>query len=216
MPKLFNFKPYLKNKRFLLLAGLSLAFLAASLVVNLYAGQYADSRESNAVTDLILSNIRVYDVDIIFVYGILALIFLILFLSLAKLNCLPFIASSIALFVLIRSGFIILTHIAPFPTHVIVDPTGLFSGLFNKFSFTSDLFFSGHTGLPYLMALVFWQDKFWRYFFIALAAFFGVVVLMGHLHYSIDVLAAFFITYSIYHLAVTFFQPQKKLFDQGL
>jgi len=36
--------------------------------------------------------------------------------------------------------------------------------------------------------------------FIFLSISFGVIVLLGHLHYSIDVLAAFFITYTIRHI----------------
>jgi hypothetical protein len=42
---------------------------------------------------------------------------------------------------------------------------------------------------------------------------FGIVVLLGHLHYSIDVLSAFFITYSIYHICELFFKTDKKIFD---
>jgi len=66
------------------------------------------------------------------------------------------------------------------------------------------------------MALVSGITSFCVYFFIAASIFFGVVVLLGHLHYSIDVLAAFFITYSIYRLAVLFFPRAKKLSDRGL
>ena len=34
---------------------------------------------------------------------------------------------------------------------------------------------------------------------------FGTAVLLGHLHYSIDVFSAFFITYAIFHLAIWLF-----------
>ena len=53
-----------------------------------------------------------------------------------------------------------------------------------------------------------------RIFFTAVAIFFGIIVLMGHLHYSIDVLSAFFITYSIYHIAKFLFKEDKILFDK--
>ncbi|HBB03313.1 TPA: hypothetical protein DCZ39_00140 [Patescibacteria group bacterium] len=53
--------------------------------------------------------------------------------------------------------------------------------------------------MPFLMALIFWKNKLMRYAFILAAMSFGIIVLLGHLHYSIDVLAAFFITYTINH-----------------
>ena len=81
------------------------------------------------------------------------------------------------------------------------------------FAFGGDLFFSAHTGTPFLMALAFWDNKFLRILFIVTAVFFGVIVLLGHFHYSIDVLAAFFITYTIYHMAEIIFKKDKKCFD---
>ncbi len=86
----------------------------------------------------------------------------------------------------------------------------------SKFAFGGDLFFSGHTGLPFLMALVFWKKPILRYFFIASAIGFGAVVLLTHLHYSIDVLSAFFITYTIFHIAEFLFRKDRKLFYSGL
>ena len=80
------------------------------------------------------------------------------------------------------------------------------------FTFTGDMFFSAHTGLPFLAALLFWQNKIWRYVFLISSLIFGATVLLGHLHYSIDVFSAFFITYGIYHLAIKFFPKDYKLF----
>ena len=37
---------------------------------------------------------------------------------------------------------------------------------------------------------------------------------MGHLHYSIDIFAAFFITYAIYHIAVQIFKKEKLMSDR--
>lgn len=204
---------YLKNKKYLLAVLFSVALLAASFIVNFYAGSYATEKISSPVTDLILSNIPVFDVDFLFVYGPLAIYLIIALLCLKKPARLPFVFNTIALFILIRSAFITLTHIGPFPGRTPIDYT---SRVVHDLTFGGDLFFSGHTGLPFLLALIFWENKFWRVFFIAAAVFFGVVVLLGHLHYSIDVLAAFFITYSIYRLATIFFRSNKQIFDQGL
>jgi hypothetical protein len=62
----------------------------------------------------------------------------------------------------------------------------------NSIFYGGDLFFSGHTGLPFLAALAFWHIPTLRIFYLASTWYFGTVVLLGHYHYSIDVLAALF------------------------
>jgi len=206
------YKPYFIDKRFLLSSGSALILLVISFFVNFFAGTYASSVESNSVTDIILSHIRVYDVDAVFIYGALFFIFFIIYLCFRYPNYLPFTIKAIALFTVIRSMFIVLTHIAPFPTVVSIDVINWLK----DFSFSGDLFFSGHTGLPFLIGLIFWDKKYIRLFSIFSSIFFAIVVLMGHLHYSIDVFAAFFITYTIYHISEKFFAHDLKLLQTGM
>ena len=197
-----------KDKNFTTALLVGFLFLTISLMINYVAGTYATERASLPVTDIILSNIPVFDVDGIFIYGpIVFWIFAGLVLAYNPKK-IPFALKSIALFIIVRSIFISLTHIGPFPTQAIINSTDFFS----KFTFGGDLFFSGHTGLPFLMALIFWQEKNLRYIFIISSIIFGAVVLMGHLHYSIDVLAAFFITYSIFHMALFLFKKDHAMF----
>lgn len=210
-------KPYcvynvcLRNRKFLLSVFSSTLLLFFSLVVNYYLGQFATEKASNSVTDLILSNIPVFNINGIFIYGPLIFWSISLLFCFSRPHAIPFTIKSIAVFILIRSCFISLTHLGPFPSVITVAP----SIFINKFSFSGDLFFSGHTGLPFLLALIFWESKPWRYFFIISSVFFGTIVLLGHLHYSIDVLSAFFITYTIYHIVKTFFKKDFKLFKEG-
>jgi len=185
--------------------------LVASLLINWYAGTYATEKASNAVTDIILSNIAPRDVDVVYVYGPIVFWLFIAFLCFKDLHKLPFTFKSIALFVAIRSVFVSLTHIGPFPSQIPIE-----SDLISWFAFSGDLFFSGHTGLAFLMALVFWDNRFLRILFIGVSILFGVVVLLAHLHYSIDVLSAFFITYTIYHMARVFFKKDEQIFQKGL
>lgn len=211
MHALSFYKRYLKQPEYLWSAFTALAFLALSLVVNWYAGLYAAESASNSVTDIILTNTRTYDVDTLFIYGTFAFWAFILYLCIRHPQNLPFTVRSIAFFVVIRSVFISLTHIGPFPTQMIVN-----SHVLAKFSFGADLFFSGHTGLPVLMALIYWKKIYLRILFILSAFFFATIVLLAHLHYSIDVLSAFFITYTIFHLAEMFFKKDRFLFEHGL
>ena len=183
-------------------------FLFMSLYINFIAGTYATESASLPVTDIILSNIRVFDVDLIFIYGPFVLFFIVTIIACYNPKKLPFTIKSIALFTIIRSIFISLTHLGPFPTQTITTSGNFIS----KFTFGGDLFFSGHTGIPFLMALIFWQNKKLRYFFLIYSLFMGTVVLLGHYHYSIDVLAAFFITYSIFHISEFLFKGDRKEF----
>lgn len=212
MSRWFSQFRVLKNKVFLTSITTSILLLLASLVVNFLAGVYAAERSSNAVTDVILSNIPAFDVGGLFTYGSIVFWLFISFLCLEKPQRIPFTLKSIALFTIVRSFFITLTHIGPFPTQVQIDP----SRIIEKFTSGSDLFFSGHTGLPFLMALVYWQHKKLRLLFIGVALLFGAVVLLGHLHYSIDVFAAFFITYSIFHIAEHWFASDQEVFEKGV
>ena len=211
--QLKKYIPYISNSRFMASVGVGFLLLIAGIIINFYAGTYAAARASNSVSDIILDNIRVYDVDEIFVYGPLFLWIFVALLCLKEPKRFPFVLKNIALFVFIRSVFITMTHIGPFPDHLIITNT---TRLITDFTFGSDLFFSGHTGLPFLMALVFGKNIFLRILFFVTAVFFGAIVLMAHLHYTIDVMSAFFITYTIYHIAKHLFKSDEKIFNDGL
>ncbi len=184
---------------------------ALSLIVNFYAGTYATEQASNPVTEIILGNIPTFDIDSLFVYGTIVFWIFIGILCLSRPQRIPFTLKTLGLFIFLRSIFISLTHIGPFPTQI-----AIYSNVVSKFAFGGDLFFSGHTGLPFLLALIFWDKKYLRYLFITASLFFGGVVLLGHLHYSIDVFSAFFITYTIYHLSKIFFKRDHQIFKTGL
>lgn len=207
-----TYRKYFSNKQYLesLFAGAVALF--GSLIINFYAGTYATERASNAVTDIVLSNTKVYDLDGFFVFGPIVLLFFVVLLCLIRPQKLPFILKSTALFIVIRSIFISITHIGPFPDQMVII-TG--ASIIKDFTFGGDLFFSAHTGLPFLMALCFYKNKTLRYLFISMAVLFGLVVLLSHRHYSIDVLSAFFITYTIYVISLKLFKKDSILFNQN-
>lgn len=204
---------YIENftsKEFLQSFVIAILLLVISLVLNFYAGTYATQSASNPVTDIILSNTRAYDLDGMFVYGSIIFFFFVVFVGLSKPKKIPFTVKSLALFIVIRSIFITLTHLGPFPTQIPVS-----SDILSRISFGGDLFFSGHTGMPFLLALIFWDDKWTRYVFIAFSLMFATVVLLSHMHYSIDVLSAFFITYTIFNISKYLFKRDHNLFSFG-
>ena len=206
-----NNKDFWTDTQSLLAAFISCILLGLSFVVNFYAGVYATLKASNPVTDIVLDNIRVYDVDTIFTYGPVFLWAFVAVLCLNQPKRIPFVLKSVALFIFTRSFFITLTHIGPSIEGNIIDYS---SRVIKDFTFGGDLFFSAHTGLPFLMALVFAKDRRLLILFTLTAIFFGVIVLMGHVHYTIDVVAAFFITFTIFTLAKYFFKKDWEMFNR--
>ncbi|HEY4501751.1 MAG TPA: phosphatase PAP2-related protein [Candidatus Paceibacterota bacterium] len=185
-------------------------FLFAIFVIQPYAIDFANEAATSPVGDIILSNTPVFDVGIFFVYGMFLLVLFITVLCLSHPNRIAFVLHSLTLFVLIRSAFVSLTHVGAFTTQAASD----FGPAITRMFFGADHFFSGHTGAPFLMALIFWQYPALRYTFLGWSVFFGTIVLLGHLHYTIDVLAAFFITYGIFHIARWLLPRDWALFNQ--
>ena len=200
------------DRPFLMALGASLVFLCIGLAASFYAGIYATDRASNYVADLVLSNVPVFNVESLFIYGTELFVIFLIAVAIWRPRTVPFSAFSLGLFYFIRAGFIILTHIGPFPDRVALDP----GSIITRFIGGGDLFFSGHTGAPFLLALIFWQVRPLRHIFLAWSVFFAVVVLLGHLHYSIDVASAYFITYTIFVLSEFLFKKYHMLFYRGL
>ncbi len=206
----YKYEYAFRDRKFVVSFIICLLALAAAFTFNFYTSIYASDVASNQVTDIILSNIPTYDVDMVFVYGPIFVWIFFIALLLHEPKRIPFALKSIALFIVIRAIFTTMTHLGPYPY---VIPPGYNGDWMRSLTFGSDLFFSGHTGFPFLMALMFRKvNKIYYYIFITASLFFGTVVLLGHYHYTIDVAAAFFITYSIYVLATMWFKKDREMF----
>lgn len=188
-----------------------LLFIAVSLFFNHYASSYATAKASSPVTDLVLDNVPVMNVAWIVNEGAVMFGVFILTLLILEPRKAPFVLKSAALFVSIRSCFIMFTHLGVVPDHIALDP----KEFIDRLTIGGDYFFSGHTGLPFLLALIFWKEKKIRVLCLAISVIFGVSTLLGHLHYSIDVASAFFITYTIHVIATRLFARDFAEFHLG-
>ncbi len=187
---------------------LSCLVLAGALYANFWAIDQATAEAGPQVSDLILSNFPAMEVDGLFVYGTFAVLAFAVLIVLAQPRSIPFVLHGLTLFILIRSGFTLLTHLGPPAAYYPSDFGAAITGAF----FGSDQFFSGHTGMTFLAALAYWHIPWIRFVFLASCAYFVIIVLLGHIHYSIDVASAFFITYGIYHIALWAFRREHALF----
>jgi membrane-associated phospholipid phosphatase len=84
---------------------------------------------------------------------------------------------------------------------LLIDPVVKYFGTGKNL--TKDLFFSGHTATLFLLFLV--ADKKWlKVIFLISTILVAAGVLLQHVHYSIDVAAAFFFSYCSYKIAQYF------------
>lgn len=181
---------------------LGLGLLWLSLLINHQANLYAARMAGPTVGDLLLAYLPTVDVSWIYSYGAYLFGLIVVAAGVTQPSRAPYLLKSIALFITVRAGFMVLTHLGPPPGMTMASvpfPSYLSSG--------SDYFFSGHTGLPFLLALLFWDRPGWRALFLSATLIGATAVLLGHIHYSIDVVAGLFITHGIFLIG-------RRLFDQ--
>jgi membrane-associated phospholipid phosphatase len=65
---------------------------------------------------------------------------------------------------------------------------------------TKDLFFSGHTGVTFLLLLYVWPYRRLRWLMLTGHVLVVLSVLLSHLHYTIDIVGAYAIAFSLYTL----------------
>lgn len=203
-------KLFWSDKHFLVDVLLGFLLLAVGVAATYYTNFYTTIHASNYVTDIILDNIPVVNVDFVYSEGALIFIAVLVLVLLYEPKRIPFVLKSVAVFFLVRSFFVVLTHLAPPPQESYIDITDFL----HKLSSGDDLFFSAHTGLPFLLAIIFWNRKYLRYFYLFLTVIGGGSVLLGHLHYSIDVFSALFIAFGVFHIAKNIFHKNYLLFAE--
>jgi len=189
-----DWKNELFEHKYLIL--LSVIIVGIATFLDYFSGVYVSSTEGIDVPDLILSHIGPFNMSFLFVYGYITLI-LILFLYplIFHIRTLHIVVSQFSLLVMLRALFMIFTHLGTPSDAMQVSFPWFFKGL----SFQNDMFFSGHTAIPFLGFLLFKGKKI-RHFFLIGSIFMAITVLGMHMHYSIDVFSAFFITYCSHKL----------------
>jgi len=175
---------------------LSLALFVVALGADYACGTYVTSCNAVPVPDLILDRLPSVDLSFLFTYGYMALIVgMFLYPICRRPQVLHVIAFQFSLLLIVRSVFMIFTHLSTPAGAIAVQ----FPGFFSRLYFDNDMFFSGHTAMPFLGFYLF-RDSRLRYVYLVGSIVMGLVVLLMHLHYSIDVFAAFFMTYASYRI----------------
>ncbi len=106
---------------------------------------------------------------------------------------------SLVILNIVRIGTISLVPLEP-PIGIIVLTDPLTDAFYGGSSITKDLFFSGHTGTILLMVFSL-KEKNDKIIAIIATLLVGLLVLVQHVHYTLDVIAAPFFVYPIYRFS---------------
>jgi hypothetical protein len=138
-------------------------------------------------------------IDTSFIHGTLSfwLFDLRYFVFFIFLRYLPFATKALAFIIITRALVLNLTNLG-MPTDIVP--------IVSNITFGGDLFFSGHVANTFTLGLIFWNIKFLRYLFITLSIVFGISAVIGHYHYSIDVVSAPFFAFGIFHISKIIFK----------
>ena len=108
------------------------------------------------------------------------------------------------------SRFISISLLPLQPPNGLIELKDPLSNLFYGTKFiTKDLFYSGHTATQYLMFLCL-QKKWDKIVTLASTLAIGIMVLIQHVHYTVDVVFALPITYMVFILTKKIVSPSLK------
>lgn len=162
---------------------------------------FIESRQGWKITDPLLRLIPANDLSL-FTFSIIWFMSLFLLVRMIQLPSLALLAIvAIDLIFLTRMVTIILFPLEPPPGLIALeDPiSNFFYGKEHGF-ITRDLFFSGHTSSMIMIGLLL-PGKWEKRLAFAAALAVGCLVLVQHIHYTIDVLGAWVFTWFLYRLA---------------
>ncbi len=174
----------------------SIFFLAVILVCSPFFFQYIEKRNGFLINDPLLKLFPAYNVYILIFILVWSNVFLMLLASIKMPPLLLTFLWAYVLLSIVRWLSIFLFPLEPPPG--IIELTDPLSNYFYGVNFiTKDLFFSGHTATLFLLFLCH-QNKMIKYYTLISCIAVGILVLIQHIHYSMDVIFAFPITYLCY------------------
>jgi membrane-associated phospholipid phosphatase len=182
-----------RNKTFVALALVAIILL---LLPSFFA--FIEKREGMVLQDFVLDRLPAMDVSIPTFVIIWSVVLLVFYRMFQNPGLFLVVAYGFILMCLLRVLTISLLPLNPPPGLITLkDPIANIAYGGNGLFITKDLFYSGHTGNMFLFFLC--LEAKWDKIIALTASFLvGILVLVQHIHYSLDVFAAFIFTYFIY------------------
>ncbi len=197
-----NWKEFIKGKRNRIELAATLILLAVVLTLLTNFLNFAESRNGVVLPDPILSLFNPVDLT----WLIFAFIYISLIIAIVTLikdpKQLMFALQVYTLIIIVRMIAMYLLPLNP-PEKMIILKDPFVEFFSTGQPLTKDLFFSGHTATLFILFLVS-KKKILKTLFLISTIVVAISVLLQHVHYTIDVFAAFFFTYTCYKIFLNF------------
>lgn len=162
--------------------------------------QYIQQRQGVIMHDVLLSYIKPVNVSVPLLLCIWSAAVLIIVRVLKSPSIFLKFLWSFILLSLLRFITILLVRLDP-PEHLIAIVDPLSTMFYGKNFITKDLFFSGHTATMFIISFCL-EKKADKLFVLCIAVAVGILVLVQHIHYTVDVVCAPVFAYFCYWAAV--------------
>ena len=189
----------------------SLVFLSLAYVIWFFLSRYVEATSGPPLPDIILDSLEPINLGLLVVpLNRLCAAAIIMYPIFIRPTKAPFVLKAISLLLVIRAIAMSLTHLG-LPVGRIPDEASMIH--VEAINISKDLFFSGHVSFAFMGYLLLRKDKIVNYFLLTSTLVLSFAVLAMHLHYTIDVIAAFFFTYGAYMMAAYFFRKDYRLYN---
>jgi membrane-associated phospholipid phosphatase len=187
-----------KSFRILLIGGIGGLLAMVPFITGFF--EYLEQRDGYQLNDFVLTSFNAYNVSVPTFLIIWSMIGFTLFRSIQYPETLLLVVWSYFLMLVGRTLTLLLVPLDP-PAGLIELKDPLSTLYYGSKFMTKDLFFSGHTATLFIMGLSM-KHTTDRWILIISSVLIGILVLVQHVHYTIDVIAAFIFGYLFYRIAL--------------
>ena len=206
-----EWKSYLSVKSFKIQLFVSLAGLIILLAGLTRFLLFVENREGAVLNDPILSLFSPIDVTWLIFSIIYFSVIITIYYLLDKPNQILTGIQVYSLMIIFRIAAMYLIPLNPPPLMIeLKDPMVEIIGGTGE-TLTKDLFFSGHTATLFILYLIVEKKGLLKNFLLLSSLLITLLVLLQHIHYSIDVFTAFFVSYTCFKIVTGF---NKKLIPE--
>ncbi len=184
-----NWRTYWLNKNNRIILVVSFAVLALVLLSFVQVLTYVENRKGVVFNDPVLNLLPAIDLSLIIFISTYSIAVCGIILIAPKPELFLKLVQVYTILILLRMLSLFLVPLEPPVAIIPLDDILLKSTFYSGRPNLKDLFFSGHVAMLLILALVLANNKF-KWFFVCGAIVVGILIMLQHVHYSIDVFAA--------------------------